>query len=173
MKQNSKILRFVAEHSPKWMARNVRERFEEVLRMLHRYKAMADENSQLRLGYARSNGVMAGCPHCDDFQCHRPNTHCLYVEAYARYGLGVIKGEYPCARVEFGGFTLNEVCRDEGYRVSLSSDKVDVECRIPSYADPDGVKASYKRCVKFCEAHIAWTKNPKWGSKRYKKARKQ
>jgi len=172
--RNAKVLRYVAEHSPKTWATAIRKRFETVLKALRRYEVELNSICITLLGNVRTNPngkyydqdhFSLGCPHCNDFQCQSENGNCLYVKACKLYGIRCYT--YDCASIRFGGFTLDDVSGSD-VSVTLASDGVKTRVAVLGTERTTRVLKQLEQCVAFCKGHIAWANKPYWGRK-YKK----
>lgn len=156
-----KILRFIAEHSPKHFAYEIRKRYTWAIKTLER---MIKEN------FFYNDGVYIHCSHCSrlldskgrwQYNCRA----CLYFEAFKKLEIDHRTYICHCTTVRFNNIKLANATL-----VSLSHDRIAINkitinilrflngtTRQP---DPDELTKS----LDYCKAHVAWTYEPfKWG----------
>jgi len=150
-KTDWKVLRYIAERSPKHFATQIRKRNQGLL----------DALNKRRDRFISS----VGCPHCDGDCCS-----CLWSEAYKHYHsdrLHIIMN--ACVLVNFGGLHIMNACvlvNFGGYSIP------DVRQVVSYWSFQEQVKSIHDSNVReimkakaFLKAHIAWTKKPYWGRK--------
>ena len=165
MNANEKALNWIAERSPKKWAKEIRRRFQWALEQLIEIEDALNTNVKPPV-FRRP--LFTGCPHCNNFQCETVDNKCLYPEAQDKFKIECVH-DYACADIQFNGQTLAEA--DDGLfvRVTLSSHNIEVyRCYgdLPqSSIESNEIAEEINKCKAFCQGHIDWTKNPKWGTK--------
>ena len=142
-KTANKILRYVAEHSPKSFAKRIKKRNEKLL-------------VNLKKNIPVIVIVPIGCPHCT-CEC----SECLWTEAaydeVFKRPLGL--QDSICCEIPFNGITY----ANQKY-VIYSRDHAEIFCDC--YDEGKNIKnLPYQDSIKFLEGHIAWAKQKYWGRK--------
>jgi hypothetical protein len=134
-KTDWKLLRWVAEHSPKEFAKKILVRNQELL------KAFKAKN----WGFES----YVGCPHCEG--C----TNCLWVKGIKKLGDSTVDSlPSKCTWIMFGGICLNDCLMIE---YQPDSERLNEPVGL---CDKDIAEER-----RFLEAHIEWAKKPYWGKK--------
>jgi len=159
-----KILKWVAERSPKEYAATIFERNMVLLGKLN------ELYQGYKKGWKDSHNftVDIECPHCNKgFNCF--SEECLWSLALSS------KKSFVCCSVKFRGKNYHEVsdydCIDSSncfFFISYSHANAGISFRCPgpdsSFKKKD-IDREYHACKDFLKGHIEWAKKPYWGTK--------
>jgi len=163
MTTDDKILRYIAERSPKAWAKIIRRRFEWALGVLNAARLNLMNQGDWRF----RDAIGLGCPHCDRYCCGKS---CLYMEAAEYCGL-LPNISYRCITIAFGGLTLHKISNQTYVNIILSDNNIEVAGSTYLGCNLGQAYGELLNCRKFCQAHIDWTHKYKWGKKLKKESR--
>lgn len=157
-KTDWKILKRLAELSPKSYAVKIRKRNKWAMKQLALPSVQWNGNDHVWGQYE--------CPHCNS-GANGKCSLCLWAKAGAAPSLYIGTPAVHCGSVMFGGSTLAKVPL-----VCYCSDSIEVY--NPHLYSPEALEITLhyiRATLRFLQAHIDWTNKYEWGKdyKRYKK----